>query len=297
MTFLAYFGHLNIDITISVENIAIKGSATATGLNRSYGGTLGNFAIISSILGLDFHPYSAVSKETHKEFLNMLSERNVDISHISLFDNISGPVCYIISDQKEQNAYMFQGPMDAWRPDMDFDPDSYKYIHLSTGPPGPYLEIANSNSQISVFDPSQELFYKYSSESVRNFVRASQIVIGNRNEIQQIFDYLNLDIETNPRDFTVIMTDGINGSYVMKEGERIHIRARKSQRIVDTIGAGDAFRAGFYSAIYRGHSLVDSVVYANITASVAVSKKVTEFSTSWETIQDIYERERKNLVD
>ncbi len=297
MTFLAYFGHLNIDVTISVENIARKGSAAAKSLSRQFGGTLGNFAFIASGLGLDFHPYSAACSRSHSEFLQLLADRKVDISRIDVSTEGEGPVCYIISDQKDQNAYMFQGPMDGWRPDSSFTGDSYKYIHFSTGPPEAFLEIAGKGPASTVFDPSQELFYKYSKDSIRKFVQRSDIVMGNSQEIRAIFDAIGQSMDRIPEDFDVVMTEGEKGTTVMAEGERYAVRGRKAVSVYDTIGAGDAFRAGLYSALYRNFTLKESVAMGNITASLAIGGPIFSFSHTWDSVYEIFRNEKKLLLD
>ncbi len=297
MTFMAYFGHLNIDVTISVENIATKGSAAATGLRRQFGGTLGNFAYIASALGLDFHPYSAVSSRSHSEFLSLLRSRDIDLSGVQDMKELEGPLCYIISDRKEQNAYMFQGPMDQWKPDAYFKPDSYRYVHFSTGPPESYLKIADANDSVSVFDPSQELFYKYDSEQIRKFVSRSRMIMGNRQEVEQILSSAGLSLERNTGDIDIVMTDGRNGTLGIVNGERHRVRGFTAESVFDTIGAGDAFRAGFYTALYRGMKIPEAMAVGNITASKAISQPIFEFHESWESVMDVFRAEKNRLMD
>ncbi|MEM4594094.1 MAG: PfkB family carbohydrate kinase, partial [Zestosphaera sp.] len=44
------------------------------------------------------------------------------------------------------------------------------------------------------------------------------------------------------------------------------------ERVGDTTGAGDAFIAGFYSALKRGYDLEESVKYAALVASIKVGR-------------------------
>lgn len=293
---MAYFGHLNLDVTISVENIAVKGSAAATGLRRQYGGTLGNFSMVASSLGLDFHPYAAVSGTTHAEYLAFMKTRGIDVSTITVESSIEGPVCYIISDGKEQNAYMFQGPMERWKPENSFNGEGYKYIHFSTGPPESYLKISERKEAKRVFDPSQELFYKYSEMQVRKFLDSCDIVMGNRQEIEAMLKIAGVRFEDPDKNFSIIMTDGDRGTLAFFEGNTYAIRTPKPERIVDTIGAGDAFRAGFYASLYRGMEMIDAIAAGNITASVAISRPMADFAATWEDIKTIYDAKATELM-
>ncbi len=297
MTFMAYFGHLNLDVTISVENIATRGSAAATGLSRQFGGTLGNFSFVSSSLGLDFHPYTAVSPSSHEKFLDTLEKRGVDISRITLDENSEGPVCYIISDRKDQNAYMFQGPMDTWKPDSFFTGDNYRYIHFSSGPPEPYIAISERSKAKRVFDPSQELFYKYSPDQIRRFVENCDIVMGNRQEVESILKTVGSDIDSGSNAFDIVMTDGVKGTVAVIGGKKQKIKSPHQDHVFDTIGAGDAFRAGFYSALYRNMEITGAIAVGNITASLAIAGPIPEFSYSWEDVSSIYREQAEKLID
>lgn len=297
MTFLAYFGHMNIDITISVENIATKGSAAATGLRRQFGGTLGNFSMVASSLGLDFSPYSAVSQNSHSEFLKLLGERGLDTSTITVENSGDGPVCYIISDRREQNAYMFQGPMDTWRPEKTFDGRNYEYLHFSSGPPESYLSISSHSKSKRVFDPSQELFYKYSDGQVKQFLQYADIIMGNRQEVETILRIGCTTLDSSENGFDIIMTDGQNGTIAVIGGTVHRIRGVRAEKIADTIGAGDAFRAGFYSALNHGKDMVEAVAAGNITASIAISRPIVEFNTPWSTIESALSELSGTLID
>lgn len=297
MTLLAYFGHLNIDVTISVENIALKGSAAATGLSRQYGGTLGNFSMVAASLGLDFHPYSSVSPRSHGDYLDLLRKRGVDTSRLTIDENSEGPLCYIISDRKEQNAYMFQGPMDVWTPDSFFSGDNYDFVHFSSGPPDQYLKTAKRIKSRRVFDPSQELYYKYTEAQVIEFTRNCDIIMGNRQEIESILSITGTEMNDSRNGFDIVMTDGENGATAVTGGNTITVGALRQENVHDTIGAGDAFRAGFYSAIGRNMSMEESLAIGNITASLAISAPIPEFRYTWENINTLFLRYRDNLIN
>ena len=70
----------------------------------------------------------------------------------------------------------------------------------------------------------------------------------------------------------VISTLGGNGAMVGdKDGIR-HVPGYKV-KVVDTIGAGDAFNGGFAYAISKGYKIDDAVKFANAVGALAVTKK------------------------
>ena len=69
---------------------------------------------------------------------------------------------------------------------------------------------------------------------------------------------------------TFIVTAGSEGSYVAEEGgsgESVHIPALKLDKIVDSTGAGDIYRAGILFGEIRGWNIVRSAQFASIAAA------------------------------
>ncbi|KJE49661.1 MULTISPECIES: nucleoside kinase [Acidiplasma] len=291
MKFLSFFGHLNIDVKLGVLNLPMPGEATSVkNLNNVYAGTAGNFAFVSKSLGVDYDLYAAVSRSTHSGFLDFLRQRNIDYKHIKIFDDDTGPICYIASDGKEQIAYMYQGPVyTKWKPSEYFEYDNYRYIHFGTGPAEEYIKIAekNKNSKI-VFDPGQETWYMYTKNTAMAMINLSNIMIINNNE----FSYLLKMVQHTKDDLLnyldyIIVTCGSHGSVIYsKDGEK-HFDAYLTKDIHDTVGAGDSFRAGFYFGLYNNFNIEDSVKLGNIVASYAIRKPIIDFSVKKDDLMRI----------
>lgn len=65
----------------------------------------------------------------------------------------------------------------------------------------------------------------------------------------------------------IVITDGINGSYANSEsGEIIHQPAYRVE-VVDTTGCGDAFHAGYASALVQGFDLKKRLNYGSLFAA------------------------------
>ncbi|BDD02295.1 carbohydrate kinase family protein [Persicobacter psychrovividus] len=65
---------------------------------------------------------------------------------------------------------------------------------------------------------------------------------------------------------TVVITDGINGSVAVVNGQLIRQAAYKVD-VVDTTGCGDAFHAAFTSAILQGMSVAEAMNYGSFFAA------------------------------
>lgn len=281
--FLAYLGHINIDIIFRVNKLVSSGSVPIEHEEQVYGGTLGNFALIASRFGLNFDPYAAVSSETHADYLKLLSSRGLNLDHVKVFQNSRGPFCYIASDRNNQLAFINQGPNLEWKPSEESSLiDGYRFLHFTTGPRKEYLKIANKTSASIVFDPSQEI-YLYSEKELREFVSLSDIVMCNEQEYDMIKESVN---SSDPP--IIIKTMGSRGVQVIDHADTVTIPARKVKNHYDTVGAGDAFRAGFYSSYVRENDIIKAVKYGTIVASEVIRTPVAEFNEPWSKIESIF---------
>jgi 2-dehydro-3-deoxygluconokinase len=61
----------------------------------------------------------------------------------------------------------------------------------------------------------------------------------------------------------VVMKLGAEGSMVVTREERVHVPATPLPRVIDPVGAGDAFAAGFYAGQLRDLGLAETLALAN----------------------------------
>ena len=295
--FLAFFGHLNIDVVMRVPSLPCRGSVNIQHHEENYGGTAGNFAVVASSLGVPFHLYSAVSQNSHGKFLEFLDSRNIDIEHIYISGDY-GPICYSATDGKDQVYYIYQGPMDEPFSKAVLKEDSeYRWIHLGTGPQDDYINVAENIKGKKVFDPGQEISYRYSRDDIIRMASASSLWILNEHELSVASKILGVPegqvIGMTPE---TIVTRGASGSTLYGPNGRTEIKSRKSKVVFDTIGAGDAYRAGFYLGIYRGLDMAHSCAVGSIVSGLAVQKPLREFNYTASDIFDIFHSEAEDLI-
>ncbi len=297
--FLAFFGHLNIDVTMRVKQLPRSGSADIINFGENFGGTAGNFAIIASRLGVPFSLYSAVSKKTHDKYLEYLSQIGVDTSHIIVDNEDYGPVCYAVTTGKEQIYYIYQGPMGKpFSTGITSNGMDYEYIHLGTGPPDYFLEIGKKNASSKiVFDPGQELNYRYSPAQLGEFLKISYTTILNENEEQKASQLLGIKVSDLP-DLckNLIITRGSEGVDLYMEGNKRSFRTLKVDNPYDTLGAGDSFRAGLYLGLSMKMGLDEGIKLGIVVAAEAIKNPLISFKLGYTEIMAIYGAEREKLV-
>lgn len=69
----------------------------------------------------------------------------------------------------------------------------------------------------------------------------------------------------------VVIKDGKNGAYLYDSSGGYWIESFRVDKVIDSVGAGDAFAAGFLSGVLNGKSNKESVKQANLLGAYAVS--------------------------
>jgi len=274
MKFILYFGHVNIDIILRVTKLPGIGESTEViEVKERIGGTAYNAYKSLKALNVPTDIFTVVGED----FTETLE------GHIIRGEKT--PRCWIANDGIEQMAFVYQGiwkHSDKLRFDL-LNLEKYHYIHFSTGNPHFYISIAREARKLGkeiAFDPSQEIHYIYDASLFKELLSLSSMFFCNEKEYEKAqqlaFDILKEKI--------IIRTEGEKGAslYLPYKGW-MHFPAYPS-KVVDTTGAGDSFRAGFYAALYRGYAMEDAVKYGNLVASKVVSSENTYYQGRWENL-------------
>lgn len=90
-------------------------------------------------------------------------------------------------------------------------------------------------------------------------------MVTGKTDLDEIADaFLNCGVKN------VIIKTGKNGCFVKNSLETLCVPIYKNTKLIDTIGAGDNFAAGFITAILEGKTLKECSEVANVTASISV---------------------------
>lgn len=136
------------------------------------------------------------------------------------------------------------------------------------------VELANRYGKKIILNPAP------ASGLSDSFLSNIHAILPNRIEAEMLSGVKVTDIESAHRAAqiigergieNVVITLGKEGAYV-KEGEMYTLLPAKEVEAIDTTGAGDVFCGAFSVYLSEGHSLTDAVKFANIAASLAVTR-------------------------
>ncbi len=285
MTFLSVFGHTNIDFIAHVPKIPAPDESTPfKGPVRSLGGTAANVAAWAGALGTPVRLASMVGFDFPPQFERDLQRRGVDTRSLRRLAGSTTPVCWIFADPDEhQAAFINQGAA------VDGDPlpvdraaiRGAHVVHIGTGPPRHHARVAaaaNAAGAAVSFDPAQELSYAWTPSSLRTMLRRVDLLFLNDAELRRARRYLSASSDRALLRFVpaLVITHGAKGSEYLSRDEHVRSPAARASRVVNTTGAGDAFRGGYYAAAYRGLAPSARLAWGAAAASLAVETSGTQ---------------------
>ncbi|MCK5547486.1 MAG: carbohydrate kinase family protein [Thermoplasmata archaeon] len=278
MNFLGVFGHVVMDYIISVPEFPKPNASIGiSSSSRFFGGTGANLARMASRLGVKTSLASYVGENFPRDFYEALKEDGVDLEDLAVVRGYSTPMCYVFTDGKNQLNFINQGPMkDAHRFGLqEHTVESSRIIHIGTGRPKYYEKVVALGKELDreiAFDPGQEIHYVYSSNTFKKILKSTKYFFCNETELKKAMRFLNLkrkkDILKHAE--VLILTKGDKGSEIHTKGEKFSIPVIKPKRFVDSTGAGDAYRAGFYAALSRDCELNVCGLAGGVAASMVV---------------------------
>lgn len=280
---LAVCGHANLDVQLTLQDLPRSGLSSPV-LDRRvvWGGTGANVARHAAGLGVPVRLWARVGADFPKEWRAALEADGVDLQFLAVDAKAQTPTCYVLTDLVDRQAYaMDQGAMAA----MAANPPPPRlleglgpgdWLHLGTGDPAAYRAMAQQARQqgLSIAaDPGQELRFLYDAKAFQTLLEASDFAFLNDAEVQIALDLLGYGDPVQLFDHleAFIITHGANGASLYRSRKKpLHVPAKSVPRVVDSTGAGDALRAGWYAALRAGHGFETALAWGQAAGAAKV---------------------------
>jgi len=274
-------GHIVYDIRNYVEAFPEPDHTAVMRMHPKAGGggSAANIAVNLKKLGFKSGVIGSVSSDRHGKFLlEELRRFGVDTSQVKVFRGMSGLSVIIIDAAGEVRVIEDFGVADHRRAiDADYIKGA-KFLHMS----GCALHMLDAASKIAntagipiSFDPGRSAS-GLGERKLSEILRRCDFLIINRKELFAL---------TGSREESMAaeLAKKYNLICVIKQGSRETIVKTKDMnsfnvepfhvKPVDTLGAGDAFCAGFIAGILEKRSLFESVKFASAVAAAKVLRK------------------------
>lgn len=283
---------------------------------RKVGGAELNFAIGCARLGMDTKWVSRLGgDEFGRVIYNFARGEGVDMTDVELVENY--PTSLNFKEIRQDGSgktfyYRYQSPILTLEPEDITETmfEGINLIHLT----GVFLAIDPKNLQIAKkvleiasekeimvsFDPNIRLklwTLEQARAAYTEILPSVDILLTGLDEIEMINgDASDQALETFAERFNIeqlVIKDGGNGSRLYQHGTW-HSKAAFKVTVVDTVGAGDGFDAGFIYAVLNGYSAEDALEFAN--GSGALVTTVSGDNEGLPYLQEVLAMVRKEKI-
>ncbi len=261
-------GHVNVDRFLRVQRFPEK-DRTVPLLSQTaeLGGTATNLALVGARSGLKVGLVARLGEGFPEPFRRRLERSHIDVRGLTTVRGSSTPTCFIVEDGAGgQRTLIDQGPMahDPRAPLPGRWLDEYAWLHISTGDPEFQLRLVRRARRLGLrvaADPAQELYYRWSRARFLRLLSDSELLFGNRAEIDHAVRLTKAGTVTGllAQVPLVVRTEGASGATAYSRAGRLRVERQRPRRIRTLVGAGDAFRGGFYAAWLGGEDLREAL--------------------------------------
>lgn len=260
---------------------------------RKIGGAELNVIIGCARLGLKAGWISRLGKdEFGRHIINTVRGEGIDVSEVQLMDGYATSLNF--KEVQESGAgktfyYRKNSPTETLTPELL--PEDYireaKILHVTGVFPAidgqnsavilKALQVAKENNVKVSFDPNIRLKL-WSKEKARatllTYLPYVDYLLAGRDELELLFETDQDEKLINElQKFNIeqiVVKDGDNGCYLLDAEEWIHFPGVEVKKVVDTVGAGDGFDAGFLYGTVKGWDLSKTLQLANAVGAMVV---------------------------
>jgi len=268
-------------------------------LQKNLGGTAGNIGYTINLLGTKPTILGSLGSDA-SEYSDWFKKHSISMDHIPVSDRMLTASAYITTDKDDNQINAFY-PGALGGDDQISINDVKKHIDLAIVSPTKkeamikHAKECNDLQIPLVFDPGQQITALLPQE-LMGAIGQAKFLIGNDYEMKMMEKKTGWnENELLEHVDVLIITLGEKGSVIKTKEETIEIKSCPPQSVEDPTGAGDAYRAGFFTAYVNGENLKTCGQVASVSASYAIEHYGTQNHSF--TIEEFGERYEKTYGD
>jgi len=276
-------GELNVDIILNkLDSLpSVGGEILAGDMEVTLGSSSAIFAANISTLGIRTAFLGKIGNDDFgRTVLDALQKKQVNTDAIILSANKKTGASFALNYDNDRAMITFPGAMEdlAVSDIEDNYLESGRHMHLSSVFIQPKIQKelillfsrAKQKGMTTSLDVQWDPAEKWDID-FKKLLPLTDVFLPNNNELMAITQKKNIDEAIDvlkPFANTLVVKMGKEGSIGIKGNSRIDCSPFLNNQVVDAIGAGDSFNAGFIYAFIQGKSMGDCLRVGNICGAV-----------------------------
>ncbi len=276
-------GELNIDIILNqLDQFPVMGKEVLSQqLNITLGGSSAIFASNISTLGSSVGFVGKVGLDNFGDHvISSLKSRGVDTQYIVRSDKEKTGVTVVLNFLEERAMVTYQGAMKSLTI-HDVEEESFnraRHLHVSSI----FLQTELLKDVVQLFKKAKDMGLTTSLDpqwdpaeawniDLKKLMKYVDVFMPNASELKALTRTNDLKQAlklVEQFENTVVIKDGINGAYLWNGTKLHHQNAFRNEYVVDSIGAGDSFNAGFIHQFLQKKSLEECLEYGALIGAV-----------------------------
>jgi ribokinase len=314
---ILFYGDIATDLVIRTEAVPDDGhDASIQDLDLKFGGSSANSAAVAASLGAEAYYMGFVGDDLYSELLiEDLKKNNVKTNLVRQMPGKSTMIVAMINKSGDRTMLSYRGVNAEYSYKTDFDQlvKSFDAIHISgyclqdKHSKETALNLVKAANKYTIplsIDPSY-LSSHLDSDEFSGILEKLTYLFPNRSEAIQITKSKDLQkqlqlLEEKGIRYPILKLDEQGCAFANKEllnGFEI-LPAYPQKNLVNAVGAGDAFCAGFLYAHLQGLSLAQSAKIGNAAAHIVLEGKGgRDHLPSKERMKKVFSPMDQSLVD
>lgn len=272
-------GRVNIDVVMQVDKLLrTKPHTICEGGNISFGGSAANFAMQLTRLGVKAGLVSCIGDDPYGQMaLKALSKGGVDTTSTLVLEKKQTGIFFLAKGNDGKHVVFAEPGANRFLEKRVLDEEKLAgatMLHIAGGFPmitNRAVDIATTNGIILSLDPGRAA----ESVDLPNILRRTDLLFVNEGELKSYFK-----IDPSKKALTSF-AKSFPGILVVKKGKRGAVATDGFEYcssdvfevpVADTLGAGDAFDAGFVIAWSRSERIEQALNMANAVAALTITK-------------------------
>ena len=279
-------GELNVDIILNhVRKFPVMGKEVlADQMTITLGSSSGIFASNLSVLGSKV-AFAGMLAHDHfgEDIIDTLRKKGVHTDHILFTDKRSTGATIALNFDEDRAMITYPGSMALFS--IDHVPENLlresRHLHVSSiflsaglkKDISKLFRTAKSFGLTTSLDPQWDPEERWDLD-FRNLLPYVDVFIPNESELRAITGKYDIGEAAAALPFTnvLVVKRGRDGASLFTAHEHFHQPAFLNERVIDSIGAGDSFDAGFIHRFIQGKSLSECLEFAALAGAVNTTR-------------------------